>query len=390
MPLATNKTQFVDSGHWLCIQLNSRWDELSERGANSEYFPPKSLNLCYLLAQQVGTYRVQNCVPRPSSVHSKRPGYSSSIPLSVCRTLETKQRQRKAQEEEISLRSFLRNAILLTSHAMQIRSIWPANNKKISKTIACSDREWALDWFSCFFDQGWNKGSRGSKTIETGGNNEGRNKRKLDNTSEQIPRKIKAPRKKCQYDAIMSSKTKENNHNTKNFSFWQRQGVGAWLIFFCFAKGRNKWSRGLDNGKGWQYKRKLAAGIKRHTKKCRGQESKDKKAAKQNENNEYGAIMLSKTNENNEGYKGIPAQEKNNNASEVKMSMSVCLYVTQYGGPKFVRLSVTVDGGCGPGSRCLRLSVTETDQLSGVRNWLIEIGRGRAPSRYLCWLSTEL
>ena len=144
---ATNNTHVVDSGQSQCSQLNSAIDGLSA-GANSEYSPRYSLTLGYFLAQQAGTCRTQNGVPRRLSVHSARPGYSSSLPLPFCGTLETRQRRRKAQKEEISLRSFLRNAILLTSTLCKFARSGLETTENISKTIAGSDREWALEWFS--------------------------------------------------------------------------------------------------------------------------------------------------------------------------------------------------------------------------------------------------
>ena len=90
---------------------------------NSEYAPQNSLTSCYFLANQVGTCRVQNGVPRCWSVHPRRTGCSSSILLPSCRTLETERRRRTAQEEEISLRRYLPNAILLSKHAMQISNL---------------------------------------------------------------------------------------------------------------------------------------------------------------------------------------------------------------------------------------------------------------------------
>ena len=129
----------------------------------------EQLHFVLFLAQQAVTCRVSNDFPRRSSVHSERSGYSSSIPILFCRTSGTKQRRRKAQGEDISLRSSLRNAILLNKHAMQIRSIWLGTIEDISKTIAGSDR--LIDFV--FFTQGRNKRGRRSKTIETDGNNEG-------------------------------------------------------------------------------------------------------------------------------------------------------------------------------------------------------------------------
>ena len=94
------------------------------------------------------TSRVQNGVPRRSSVHSERPGNSSSIPLPFCRTLERKQLQKKAPEEEISLRSSSRNAILWPCTLCKFARSGLETIENISKTIAGSKRAWTLDWFS--------------------------------------------------------------------------------------------------------------------------------------------------------------------------------------------------------------------------------------------------
>ena len=141
---ATNNTQVEGSGQSQCSQLNSAIDGLSD-GSKQRIFPTIQLDFAIFPR---ATCHVQNGVPRLSSVHSERPRYSSSIPLPFCGTLETKQRRRKAQEEEISLRSFLRNAILLTSTLCKFARSGQEIIEGISKTIAGSDRKWALDWFS--------------------------------------------------------------------------------------------------------------------------------------------------------------------------------------------------------------------------------------------------
>ena len=88
---------------------------------------------------------MQNGVPRCLSVHSERPGYSSSIPLSFCRALETKQRRRKAQEEEISLRVPYETPSGCRRMLCKLARPGLETMKDISKTIAGSNRAWTLD-----------------------------------------------------------------------------------------------------------------------------------------------------------------------------------------------------------------------------------------------------
>ena len=144
---ATNKAvSFLSSVAVQPAQCCHRWTVRTR--SYSEYAPQNSLTLCYFLAQQAGTCRVQNGVPRRSSVHSDRPRYSSSLPLPFRRTLERKQRRKTAQEEEVSLRSCLRNAILWPCTLCKFGQSCLERIDNISKTIAGSNRAWTLDWFS--------------------------------------------------------------------------------------------------------------------------------------------------------------------------------------------------------------------------------------------------
>ena len=136
---------------------------------------------------------MQNGVPRCSSVHSKRPGHSSSIPLPFCGTLETKQRRRKVQEEEISLRNFLRNATLLTSTLCKFTSSGLEKTENISKTIlAVTGRARIIDFR--LFRSGLKQRKSGIEYNKNGRQyqkDRAEEQKELGKTSEQLPRETK-------------------------------------------------------------------------------------------------------------------------------------------------------------------------------------------------------
>ena len=136
MLFVTNKTQLVGSGQSPCSQLNSAIDGTFGRKYTVNIHH-KQLDFVLFPHVTGRNFSCAECVPRRLFVHSERPWYSSSIPLPFCRT---KQRRRKAQQEEISLRVPYETPSCCRRMLCKLARPGLETIKDISKTIAGSDR----------------------------------------------------------------------------------------------------------------------------------------------------------------------------------------------------------------------------------------------------------